>query len=120
MKLFWFVFLTGSIVFYLVIRAVKVDILSLEMLTHVLYHFFIGFVILAYFVFHMTIRRMKFLLILVLALLVLDEIFDYARGVGNIRFETLILNFYLVFWGGLSGFIFAARKKLDIDVTNTH
>jgi hypothetical protein len=50
---------------------------------------------------------MKLLLILVLVLLVLDEMFDYARGVGNITVEILIMNFYLVFWGGLSGFTFA-------------
>ncbi|MGH8549521.1 MAG: hypothetical protein ACRERU_13165 [Methylococcales bacterium] len=107
MKLFWFVFVTGSILFFLVVQAFKLDVLSVEMLTHNLYHFFIGFVILNYFFFHMTLKIMKFLLLLVLALLVLDEIFDYARGVGNITVELLILNFYLVFWGGLSGFTFA-------------
>ncbi len=107
MKLFWFVFIAGSILFFLVISAFKVDVLTLEMLTHILYHFFIGFVILAYFFSHMTIKIMKLLLILVLVLLILDEIFDYARGVGEVSAELLIMNFYLVFWGGLSGFTFA-------------
>lgn len=107
MKLFWFVFITGSVLFLLLIKAFKVDILSLEMLTHDLYHFLIGFVILAYFFLHMTFKTMKFLLALVLGLLVLDEIFDYARGVGNISFELLITNFYLVIWVEFSGFTYA-------------
>ena len=113
MKLFWAIFVSGSILFFFVVQALKVNMFTLEMLTHSLYHFFIGFVILANFVFHMTLKRMKFLLLLVLALLVLGEIFDYVRGLGNLSVELLIFNFYLVFWGGISGFTFAVHKKSD-------
>lgn len=111
MKLFWSVLLTGFLLFFLLINLFKINVFTLEMLTHNLYHFFIGFVILVYFFFHMTLKIMKILLVLVLGLLILDEIFDYARGVGNISFEILIMNFYLVLWGGLSGFTYARFWK---------
>jgi hypothetical protein len=106
MKLFWFVLITGFVLFFFIVQAFKLDIFSLEMLTHNLYHFLIAFVILGYFFLHMTLKIMKFLLILVLCLLVLDEIVHYVSGVGNISAEVLIMNFYLLVWGGLSGFLF--------------
>jgi hypothetical protein len=115
MKLFWFVFITGFVLLFFLINAFKIDVFSWEMVTHILYHFFIGFAIFFYFFSHMTLKSMKFLLILVLGLLILDEIFDYSRGVGKISLMILIANFYMVLWGGLSGFTYArCRRKKGI------
>ncbi len=106
MKLFWFFFVSGSILLFFLVTAFKINLLSLEMLTHSLFHFLIGFVTLSYFFFHMTLKVLKFLSFLLLGLLILDQLIDFSRGVGDISLQLLIMNFYLVFWGGLSGFAF--------------
>lgn len=106
MKIFWFVFVTGLILFYLLVKAFKINVFSLEMFTHALYHFFIGFGSMTYFYFHRTVRLIKILLVFLFIFLALDQVYDYSRGVGHMNIKYLLFNFYLVFWGGLNGFSF--------------
>lgn len=106
MKLFWIVFFAGLILFYFVANALKVEIGSLEMFLHMLYHFFSGAIILAGWYFYKSKRRFKIFLLIIFTILFVDELGDYFRGVENMSSMMLAFNLYLLFWGAVSGIAF--------------
>lgn len=105
MKLFWTVFFAGLILFYFVANALKIKIDSLEMFLHMLYHFFAGAIILAGWYFYKSKRRLKIFLLSIFAILFIDELGDYFRGVEDMTSMMLAFNLYMLFWGAVSGIV---------------
>ena len=117
MRLFWLVFGTGWIPYYFFVKALKVDVFSVEMLLHTLYYFFAGFIILAGWCFYKSKKRIKFLLISIFFIIYIDDLTDYLRGIDVITTEMLIYNLYVLFWGSLSGVTFISywRRRMEKD-----
>lgn len=106
MKLFWLVFFIGLILFYFVKQALKIELDSVEMLLHTLYHFFSGFIILAGWCFYKSKKRFIVFLVMIIAILLVDELGDYYRGVEDMSSITLVYNLYMLLWGSLAGITF--------------
>lgn len=106
MRLFWIVFFAGLFLFYFVSKALKIEVDSFEMLWHLLYHFFSGFIVLAGWYFYKSKRRFKIFLLIIFTILLVDELGDYFRGVEDMSSMMLAFNLYLLFWGAVSGIAF--------------
>lgn len=111
MKLFWAVFIVGLILFYFVAHALKIELGSVEMLLHTLYHFFSGFIILAGWCFFKFKKRFKILFSLIVAILLVDELGDYYRGLEAMSSMMLVFNLYTLLWGALAGITFITYWK---------
>ena len=105
MRLFWFVFCVGWVLFYFADQAVKYESLSLEGLINNIYHFLAGFVFIAW-MFRSDIKnKVKSFFILLVVILALDETYDYFRQVNDFSLIMVIYHLYLVFWGAACGFM---------------
>ena len=91
MRLFWFIFCTGLLIFYFVDKAVKVDSFTLEALLNNLYHFFAGFVFLTWMYYVKVQHKFRWSAILFIGILVLDEVYDFSRGIKDTSFLTIFL-----------------------------
>ncbi|MDF1583306.1 MAG: hypothetical protein P1P78_08355 [Methyloprofundus sp.] len=109
MKLFYAVIGIGLMVFYFIDAAFHIDTLSLEMLTHKLVRFFVGFTILGIWGWYEQKISIKIALYIILALLVSDDIFDYIRHIDNLSFEMIIHDLLILAWGAVAGFFFMRR-----------
>ncbi len=109
MKLFYAVLGMGVIVFYFVDSAFHIDTFSLEMLTHKLVRFFIGFAILSIWGWYEEKISIKIALYIILAFLVSDDIFDYIRDIDSLSFEMIIHDLLMLAWGAVAGFFFMRR-----------
>ncbi len=110
MRLFWFVFCTGLLIFYFVDKAVKVDSFTIETQLNNLYHFLAGFIFLTW-MFHAKIQhKFRWFVIVFISILVLDEVYDFSRGIKDTSFITIFFNSYLLLWGGISGLVFSKKR----------
>ncbi|SHE19333.1 hypothetical protein [methanotrophic endosymbiont of Bathymodiolus puteoserpentis (Logatchev)] len=106
MKLFYAVIAVGLILFYFIDIAFHIDSFSLEMLTHKLVRFFVGFGILGIWGWYEQKIEIKIALYIVLVLLVSDDIFDYFRNVDSLSLEMIIHDVLIITWGAVAGFFF--------------
>lgn len=113
MKLVGFILLMGLILLYFLDAALKVPMLSTEMLIHSSIRFFTGFIILGIGVFYEHKIRFKSSVYLVLALVLADDIADYYRNVDSFKLEIMILGAYMLFWGALTGYFFMKNAKRE-------
>ena len=111
MKLFWLALLVGLILLVVVDAAFKIDSMNLEMLLHNLYHFFTGCVMFSLWVWYKHKKKVTFFIYILLMLLLLDETFDYFRGVEDMSLQMFLHNLYLVFWGAITGLLFVRYFK---------
>ena len=116
MKIFSVCLFLGLIALNFIDVALRVENLNLEMFTHNLVRFFVGFLFLGIWVWYKQKLKFKVSLYLVLVILVSDDIYDYIRDINNLSFEMLIHDLYILIWGALSGFFFVKylyRKTLN-------
>ena len=112
MKLFWFVFITGFILFYFAIQAASVPFFSVEMLINNLYLFLAGFVFLVGVMKLKVKHKFRIVLMFVVGILVLDGIYAYYQyGVDRNYIVTHLYNLYLLIWGAVSGLVFKQSRK---------
>ena len=115
MRLFWFVFCTGLIIFYFVDQAVEVDSFTKETIINNLYHFFAGFIFLAGMFYLKMQHKFRWFVILFIGILVFDEIYDLSRGIKDTSLITIFFNSYLLIWGGVSGLVFSKKRATTPD-----
>lgn len=111
MKLVGLILLLGLIPLYFLDAALKISILSMEMLIHDAIRFFAGFFVLGIGVFYEHKIRFKTSVYILLALIGADYISDYYRGVDSLKLEFMILGTYLLAWGALTGYVFMKKVK---------
>ena len=112
MKLFWFVFFTGFIIFYFAVQAVGIPFLSVEMIFNDIYHFLAGFIFLIGVITLEVEHKFRTLLMFVAGVLVLDGIYGYYQnGIDRNYIVTHLYNLYLLFWGAVSGLMFKKSRK---------
>ncbi len=117
MRLFWFVICTGLLIYYFADKAVKLDSFTIEAILNNFYHFFAGFVFLAW-MFHLDMQhKFRWVISLFIGILLLDEIYDLVRGVHDTTLLTIFFNSYLLIWGAFSGFVFS-KKYFGREATN--
>ncbi len=112
MRLFWFVFLSGGVFFYFIDQAFKMDLFSKETLLNNMYHFFAGFIYLAWTLRLNLKNKLKLFFLLAAVILFIDEMYDYLRHFRTFTFIELFYNLYLLLWGALCGYVFMMRPKL--------
>jgi hypothetical protein len=105
MKLIGFILFLGLILLYFLDAAFRVELLTLEMLGHISLRFFTGFAILGIGVFYQHAIRFKSSMIIILALLLGDDIYDYYRDVDSFAPEVILLSIYMLLWGALTGYV---------------
>ncbi len=110
MRLFWFVFCTGLLMFYFVDKAVGVDSFTIETLLNNLYHFLAGFVFLAWMYYAKIQHKFRWFVILFIGILILDEAYDFSRGIKDTSLIMIFFNSYLLIWGGVSGLAFSKKR----------
>ena len=107
MKLFWFVFIIGFILFYFAVQAVDVPFFSVEMLINDLYHFLAGFIFLVGVITLKVEHKFRTVLMLVAGVLVLDGLYGYFQhGIDRNYLITHLYNLYLLIWGVVCGLVF--------------
>lgn len=111
MKLVGLIMLLGLIPVYFLEAALKVSMLSIEMLIHNSIRFFAGFIVLGIGVFYEQKIRIKTSVYILLALIGADYISDYFRGVDSLKLEFVILGTYMLAWGALTGYVFMKKVK---------
>lgn len=101
----------GLILLYFVNAALKISVFSWEMLIHSAIRFMVGFIVLGigYFFGHKL--NLKIAIGIVLMLLIVDDIMDYARDVTRLSAELLLHNLYMLLWGSLTGYLFMRSYK---------
>jgi hypothetical protein len=114
-KLFNLSILLGLILLYFVNAALKVDLFSWEMVIHSGIRFLVGFIVLGIGYFYGHKLNLKIAVYVILALLIADDVMDYARDVTRLSAELLLHNLYMLLWGALSGFLFMRSYKGRID-----
>lgn len=107
MKTFLSSLFIGLILLYFLDISLRVGSLNLEMFIHNLVRFFTGFVFLGIWVWKKHKLKFKIAMYIILVFLISDDIFDYVRGINNLRLEILIHDFYVVVWGAVSGYFFS-------------
>jgi hypothetical protein len=112
MKLLNSAIFIGLILFYFVNAAFKVDIFNWEMLIHSGIRFFTGFLILGIGYFYEQKIGLKLAIYLVLGLVLADDILDYYRGVTKFSPELMLHGIYMLFWGGLVGYLTIRYLKI--------
>lgn len=111
MKLIGFILFIGLILLYFLAAAFKLDMLTLEMLSHIAIRFLIGFLILGIGVFYGHAIRFKSSMFIILALVLGDDIFDYYRNVNSFTPEVILLSIYMLLWGALTGYATARQIR---------
>ncbi len=111
MKIVGLIMLLGLIPVYFLEAALKVSMLSIEMLIHNSIRFFAGFIVLGIGVFYEHKIRIKTSVYILLALIGVDYISDYIRGVDSLKLEFVILGTYMLAWGALTGYVFMKKVK---------
>lgn len=111
--LFWSATIIGTIIYYFLAQAFKVDFFTLEILIHNLAHFSFGFVAFAILVLFQA--RYKFKILLVVAAIVVTAglIITHERNVDSdgTDLTMVVYNFFLFFWGSTIGYIFANKTR---------
>ncbi|MEC4750295.1 hypothetical protein [Methylomicrobium sp. Wu6] len=105
MKLIGFILFIGLILLYFLAAAFKLDMLTLEMLSHIAIRFLIGFMILGIGVLYEHVIRFKSSVFIILTLVLGDDIFDYYRNVNSFTPEVILLGIYMLLWGALTGYV---------------
>ncbi|MGR9072075.1 MAG: hypothetical protein ACU833_03305 [Gammaproteobacteria bacterium] len=111
MKIVWTVFLIGLVLLYFVNAALRIEIMNLEMLTHSLIRFFIGFFILGIWCLSSQKLKLKYSIYLILALLLGDDAYDHYRNVDSLTPEIFLQGMYMLIWGAVTGYVFMKRLK---------
>lgn len=111
MKLIGFILFIGLLLLYFLAAAFKLDMLTLEMLSHIAIRFLIGFLILGIGVFYGHAIRFKSSMFIILALVLGDDIFDYYRNVNSFTPEVILLGIYMLLWGALTGYATARQIR---------
>ena len=113
MKIFSACLLLGLVVLYFIDSALSIDNLNMEMFTHNLVRFFVGFIFLGIWVWYKHKLKLKVSLYIIVAFLVSDEIYDYFRNIDNLNFDMLLHDLVIVSWGAISGFFFSKFINKD-------
>jgi len=101
----------GLILLYFVNAALKISVFSWEMLIHSAIRFMVGFIVLGIGYFYGHKLNLKIAIGIVLILLIVDDIMDYARDVTRLSAELLLYNLYMLLWGSLTGYLFMRSYK---------
>lgn len=104
MKPVYIVLIIGLILLYFVNAALKIDLFTWEMLIHSGIRFFTGFIILGIGCLYARKIQLKISLILVLALVLADDIFDYFRHVQTFSMEYMLHGVFMLVWGCAAGY----------------
>jgi len=111
MKLTGLILFLGLIILYFLDAAFRLEMLSMEMLGHIGLRFLIGFLILGIGVFYEHAIRFKSSVLIILALVLGDDIFDYYRHVNSFTPEVMLLGIYMLLWGALTGYVTARQIR---------
>ena len=111
MKLIGLIIFLGLIILYFLDAAFRLEMLTMEMLGHIVLRFFIGFMILGIGVFYEHAIRFKSSMLIILVLVLGDDIFDYYRNVNSFTPEVILLSMYMLLWGALTGYITMRQIK---------
>ena len=111
MRLFWFVFFSGGIFFYFLDQAFKVELFTTETVLNNMYHFFAGFIYLAWSLRLNLKNKLKYFILLAAVILFIDEMNDYLRHYRTFTFIELFYNLYLLLWGALCGYVYLISPK---------
>ncbi|WP_029646507.1 hypothetical protein [Methylomicrobium lacus] len=111
MKLTGLILFLGLIILYFLDAAFRLEMLSMEMLGHIGLRFLIGFLILGISVFYEHAIRFKSSVLIILALVLGDDIFDYYRHVNSFTPEVMLLGIYMLLWGALTGYVTARQIR---------
>lgn len=103
------VVVAGFVLLYFMDSAFKISLFDMEMLVHGGLRFISGFLILGIGVFYAHQIRLKFAVCLLLALVVGDDIWDYARNVNSFSVELMLHGIYMISWGALAGYVLMKR-----------
>lgn len=115
MKILAVIMVIGLIPIYLMGAAFKIDVLSMELLTHSAIRFFTGFVIIGIVFFYEHKIKFKSLVFLVLGMFLADDIADYFRNVDSFNFEIFLYSMYVLLWGSLVGYVSMREMKKKIE-----
>jgi len=111
MKLTGLILFLGLIILYFLDAAFRLEMLSMEMLGHIGLRFLIGFLILGIGVFYEHAILFKSSVLIILALVLGDDIFDYYRHVNSFTPEVMLLGIYMLLWGALTGYVTARQIR---------
>ena len=96
----------GLILLFFVDTAFKIDGLTQEMLIDNSVRFFLGFLVTGIWSWSKHKWKSKIFMYVFLVLLVSDVIFDYIQGISTLEIEMTLHDFFIFFWGALSGYFF--------------
>ena len=114
MTLFWTASLIGTLIYYFLARAFKVDFFTLEILVHNMSHFFSGFIAFSLLVYFQAKYRVRILSVIAVIVIVVGLIITNERNVDSdgTDLTMVVYNAFLFFWGAIIGLILANKAKL--------
>jgi hypothetical protein len=108
MKTLSFSFILGLILLYFLnVAILKTAILSTEWSIHAGARFLLGFFVMGVSYFYAKSLSFKSALKLIVAIVILDYLYDYYIEAYRLNFEIILYGIYMLAWGSLMGYLAA-------------